>query len=84
MANRSVRTRVTEGGRIVLPARLRKALGLEVGDEVLLSLQDGEVRIQTLDQAIRRAQELYRRHIPEDRSLADELIAERRRESERE
>jgi hypothetical protein len=63
---------------------LRKALGLEVGDEVLLSLQEGEVRIQTLDRAMQRAQELYRHHIPEGRSLADELIAERRLESERE
>ena len=75
-----VKTKLAEGGRIVIPAAYRQALGLHVGDEVILRLEDGEVRIFTRYQAIRRAQELVRRYIPEERSLADELIAERRLE----
>lgn len=73
-----VRTRVAEGGRIVLPAEYRRALGLRIGDEVILHLENGEVRILTPQEAIRRAQTLVRRSIPQGRSLSDELIAERR------
>jgi len=75
------KTRLTEGGRIVLPAEYRRALGLRTGDEVILRLEDGEIRILTPRQAIRKAQDLVRRTIPEGRSLADELIAERRAEA---
>ena len=74
------KTKLAEGGRIVIPAEYRQALGLHVGDELILRLEDGEVRIFTARQAIKRAQELVRRYIPQNRSLADELIAERRRE----
>ena len=76
-----VRTKIGEGGRIVIPAEYRQALGLQVGDEVILRLEGRELRIFTLNQAIKRAQELVSRSIPEERSLADELIAERRREN---
>jgi antitoxin PrlF len=76
-----VKTKLAEGGRIVIPAEYRQALGLQVGDEVILRLEGKELRIFTLNQAIRRAQELVNRYIPQERSLADELIAERRLEN---
>ena len=75
-----IKTKLGEGGRIVIPAEYRQALGLQVGDEVILRLEGKELRIFTLNQAIRRAQELVNRYIPQERSLADELIAERRLE----
>ncbi len=75
-----VRAKITEGGRIVIPAEYRRALGLHTGDEVILSLEDGELHIFTPLQAIKHAQELVRRFIPQGRSLADELISERRLE----
>jgi AbrB family looped-hinge helix DNA binding protein len=75
------KTKLGEGGRIVIPAEYRQALGLQVGDEVILRLEGKELRIFTLNQAIRRAQELVNRYMPQERSLADELIAERRLES---
>ncbi len=49
------KTKLTEGGRIVIPAEYRQALGLHVGDELILRLEDGEVRIFTARQAIKRA-----------------------------
>lgn len=76
-----VRTRVADGGRIVLPAEYRRALGIQVGDEVVLRLEGETVRVLTRRQAIREAQEIVRRYVPADRSLADELIEERRREA---
>lgn len=79
-----VRARISEGGRIVIPAEFRKALGLRIGAQVILELAEGELRILTLQQQIKRTQELVRSYFPADRSLADELIAERRAEAARE
>jgi len=80
----SVRTRLTDGGRIVIPAEFRKALGLCVGDQVLLILENGGVTVVTPAEAARQARAIVQRHVPEGRSLADELIAERRAEAARE
>jgi len=79
-----VRTKVAEGGRVVIPAEFRRALKLDVGDEVILRLGEGELTILTPRQAIRRAQQLVRKYIPEGRKLAEELITDRRAEVESE
>ena len=77
-----VRAQVGEAGRIVIPGALRAAMGIEVGDTVLMRVEDGELRIVTPLQALRRAQAIVGQLVPEDRSLADELVAERRMEAE--
>jgi bifunctional DNA-binding transcriptional regulator/antitoxin component of YhaV-PrlF toxin-antitoxin module len=51
-----IKTKLGEGGQIVIPPKYLQALGLEVGDMVILRLEDGEVRIFTPQQAIRKAQ----------------------------
>ncbi len=78
-----MKTTIREGGRLVIPVAYRKALGLKPGDEVLLVLEDGEIRVVSKRQAITRAQTLLRRYIPEGRSLSEELIQERREETAR-
>ena len=80
----SIKTKIGEGGRVVIPAKYRKALDLKPGDDVILVLEDQEVRITTVKQAIRRAQQIVRRYVPEDRDLVSELIKERREEAARE
>jgi AbrB family looped-hinge helix DNA binding protein len=72
------RMRVNENGRIVIPASFRRALGIHIGDEVILRIEDDELRITTLRRRLRRAQRLVRKHVKPDTSLVDELIAERR------
>jgi antitoxin PrlF len=84
MARMSFRTKVGQGGRVVLPAQLRREAGLAVGDEVVVRLEDGEVRLIKYADSVRRAQALVRQFVEPGRSLADELIAERRAEAERE
>ena len=78
------RVMLNENGRIVIPAAMRKAMKVKSGDELLLHMKDGELRVTTRLQHIRKAQELVRRYIPEGVSLADELIAERREAAKRE
>ncbi len=79
-----VSTRIADGGRLVIPVELRRALGLEIGDEVIIRVEDNELRILTRAEAVKRAQGMVRRHVKEGRSLVDELSAERRAEAKRE
>lgn len=73
------RARVNENGRVVIPAFFRKALGIQVGDEVVLRIEDDELRITTQQRSIQRAQRRARQYIKRGTSLVDELLAERRR-----
>ena len=77
-------TKVGPGGRVVLPAAMREALGLAPGDDVLISLEAEGIRILPRDEAIRQAQAIVRELVPDGVSLAEELIADRRREAARE
>lgn len=70
--------RVNENGRVVIPASFRKRLGIRAGDELLVRMEDDELRITTLKRNIARAQRLVRKHVKSGASLVDELIAERR------
>jgi len=76
--NTETRQRVNENGRVVIPASFRKALGINIGDEVVLRMEDDELRITTLKRRVERAQRLVRKHVKRGASLVDELIAERR------
>ena len=76
--------KIAEGGRLVIPAEYRRELGLEPGDEVIIRLEDGELRILSRAEAVKRAQELVARHVKKNHSLVDELSAERREEASRE
>lgn len=75
---------IAEGGRLVIPVEYRRALGLEPGDEVIIRLEGGELRILTRAEAVKRAQALVAQHVKKGRSLVAELSAERREEAARE
>jgi AbrB family looped-hinge helix DNA binding protein len=80
----TVSTKIADGGRVVIPVEYRRALGLEIGDEVILRLEDGELRIMTRAESVKRAQQNVRKYVKGRRSLVDELIADRRMEAESE
>jgi len=70
--------RVAAGGRIVIPAAYRKALGIKPGDDVVLQLESEEIRLYSRKQALRRLQDRVEKAIPRNVSLADELLRERK------
>jgi AbrB family looped-hinge helix DNA binding protein len=78
-------TKMTEGGRIVIPAEIRKRLGFEIGETFSLEIdEDDSLRISSRSQALRRAQRLFRKYVPEGVPVVDQFIAERRKEAENE
>lgn len=75
---------VDEGGRLVLPAQLRRRLDLHPGDRLIATLdEDGGIRLVSVRELVERMRGFYQDLAP-DRSLVDELIAERREEAQRE
>jgi AbrB family looped-hinge helix DNA binding protein len=84
MAIQEIRLKLSENGRVVIPAHVRKDLGVESGGEILLERQKDGYRLTTRRQRIKEAQETIRRYIKPGVSLVDELIAERREAAKRE
>jgi antitoxin PrlF len=73
--------KIVSGGRIQLPADVRRALSLKDGDKLQIEVVDGEIRLRPWRQAIRRIQEIVRPYVVEGHSVVDELIADRRAEA---
>lgn len=78
------RLRVNENGRIVLPAAYRKALGIEIGDEVVLRLEDDALHITTQQRRVKQAQQRARKYLKPGTSLVTELLHERQDAARRE
>jgi AbrB family looped-hinge helix DNA binding protein len=80
----SMKVKLDEEGRIAIPTVARERLGLKVGDALIASVEDGELRLLTIPAAVREPQAIIRCYVPEGVSLVDELLEDRRREAEAE
>ncbi len=77
------RTTIQDGGRVVIPAAYRRALNIKPGEDVILRLKDDELHLYPVRQAVNRARRLVRKYVKR-KTLVDELLTERRKETERE
>jgi antitoxin PrlF len=78
------RGRLVSGGRLQIPAWVRRELGIADGDVVRLEVVDGELRVRPYRDVLAEIQARLREYVPEGVSLSEELIADRRAEAERE
>lgn len=69
---------------MVIPAAMRRALGIGVDDPVQLHLEGEELRVIPAPVVYRRVQKLISKYVPPGVSLVDELIEHRKREFEAE
>jgi AbrB family looped-hinge helix DNA binding protein len=77
----SAKAKIGPGGRLVIPAAQRRELGLEVGDQVVIRVEDKELRVSSLNHRIERVQALVRRHNRKRELLSESLILDRRAEA---
>jgi len=70
-------------GRLVVPAKLRRELGMESGGRLLIRVENGALILEPRQVVERRLRERFRRVDPQV-SIAESLIADRRAEAERE
>lgn len=76
--------RVGPKGRIVLPAPIRREVGLEEGAEIVVRADRGRIVLESRADALERLRAVVRDAVPPSLSLVDELLDARRAESERE
>lgn len=70
--------KVIAGGKIVIPAELRRELGIQDGDSLLLDRDaSGGLTIRTRRQALKDAQAKFREMVGPDYTV-DQFLAERR------
>ena len=78
------RVAIDAAGRLVVPARFRRAMGIRGRGTVVVGMVGDSLQVHTVDGALERLQRLARRKRPDDGSAVDAFIAERRDEAERE
>jgi AbrB family looped-hinge helix DNA binding protein len=79
--------KVISGGKIVIPAELRREFGIKDGDSLVVERDgNGGLVLKTYEQVVHEVQAEFRAMMPKDYqgSVVDELIAERRAEAARE
>ena len=73
-----LKTRVDQNGRIVIPAEVRRRLGVEPGDEVVLDVGPHDVRLSSHPAAVGALKQLVREGVRPPYSVA-EFLRDRRR-----
>ncbi len=77
--------KVIAGGKIVIPADLRRELGIKDGDSLAIERDaHGAMVLKTFSQVVREVQAAFLPHRDPTVSVVDELIADRRAEARRE
>ncbi|MFN3819834.1 AbrB/MazE/SpoVT family DNA-binding domain-containing protein [Blastomonas sp.] len=77
--------KLIKGGKVVIPADLRRELGFNEGDRLIFEREGDSLVIKSDTQVLREVQEAFRPFRPADgSSIVDLLIQERRLESMRE
>jgi AbrB family transcriptional regulator, stage V sporulation protein T len=70
--------KVIAGGKIVIPAELRRELGISDGDSLVIErAADGNLLIKTYAQVVREGQAKFRAMVGDDYNV-DAFLAERR------
>lgn len=80
----SERITIDAAGRLVVPRKFRKAMGIRGPQQLVVGLEGDTLRLRTTDGAIRRYQDLARRRKRTAGSVVDAFIEERRNEAARE
>lgn len=83
VANARIEVTLGAQGRLVIPAPLRKELGIDTGDVLAASIQRDRLVLEPRSAVLARLRERAGA-VPRGVSMVDELIAERRREAKRE
>jgi len=74
-------TKLSANDRIVIPAGIRDALGIQQGESLDMDVEDGVLPIEPYRARMRCIQKEFAYLVPPGRGISDEPIAERRQEA---
>lgn len=69
--------KIIAGGKVVIPADLRRELGLKPGDTVVIEREGDALVLKSYLQVVREVQAEFRKMVGDDYSV-DQFLAERR------
>ena len=75
------RAQLKEGGRIIIPAKMREKLRLSIGEDLLLKVDGDEIRLLSSGAALKRAQDLIHTYNIKSSKLT-EVLHEMRNEED--
>jgi bifunctional DNA-binding transcriptional regulator/antitoxin component of YhaV-PrlF toxin-antitoxin module len=75
--------RMSPNGRLSIPAKQRKALGLENGGMVVSTLDNGELRIRPIAAVLAEVQAMVAPYLRASGDTVDQFIADKRAEAAR-
>ena len=79
------KARVDSAGRVLIPAEVRKQLGIEPGQKVMMRVTEpGLMQVWTTEYWLRKARGILGEWKPGEPSMVDDFIAWRRAEAARE
>lgn len=76
------KTKLSENGRIILPAKCREAMHISPGETIIVRVENDEARIISKKNLLARAQAAVTKLTKGKKSLVDELIKMRRSEAQ--
>jgi bifunctional DNA-binding transcriptional regulator/antitoxin component of YhaV-PrlF toxin-antitoxin module len=79
----TLKVNIADNGRMVLPRAVRELLGVKQAGVVILSIDGDEVKLESMQAGVKRAQALYKKYVVED-FTSDDFLRERKLEAERE
>jgi len=83
-----IHTTLTRKGQVTVPAEVRRALGLQEGDKVEFTLENGTVRLARTGSVVERTRGVFKSNLPpltpkEMREFAEQAIADEAEERSR-
>ncbi len=77
------RLKLGEGGRFVIPAAMREEIGVKPGEDLILYVENGELRVRSWLRNLKRIQSELSALKEPGESVVDDFLRERREEQRR-
>lgn len=77
------KAKIAKDGKISIPAACKKALNISTGDELIFKVVDNEIILSPISFSLNKVRQLLKHHNATNKSLVDELLAERKQEQEK-
>ncbi|MEA3028563.1 MAG: Antidote-toxin recognition MazE, bacterial antitoxin [Alphaproteobacteria bacterium] len=69
------------GGRLVIPAPMRAALGMKVGDRLTMRLDGNQLRVYTFQEGLRQARAIVGKHLPAGADPVEDFLQWKREQA---
>ena len=79
-----IKSKVDKAGRILIPASYRHLLHLMPHQDIILQMEEGELRVRSFKESAKHARDLVKKYNPEGQDLVALLFKARKEENSHE